>query len=149
MGNNRLSDKIILGEGSARAIQIARVGAESEPDMVGYISALGTLTLVNTFRKSGAVRWIFGKKAEKPAITLTKSMRSHMQEAHGVFQLVTTTLKLFSRFLPPRNDFTKRNPGFDVGDILSLSRKASCECDPSNSFGFGGLCAALIFGKCF
>jgi nodulation protein E len=135
-------------EGAAQAMKIALDDAQLQPEMIGYINAHGTGTQANDSSEAAAIKLAFGKHAEKLAVSSTKSMHGHTLGAAGALEAVATVLSLSKNVLPPTANFIEWDPECDLDAIPNLPREACCEYALSNSFGFGGLNAVLIFRNC-
>jgi nodulation protein E len=134
-------------EGAVQAMKAAIEDAGLKPDMIDYINAHGTGTQANDSSEAGAIRLLFGEHAEKLAVSSTKSMHGHALGAAGALEAVATALSLRNDILPPTANFIERDPDCDLDVIPNLPRKTCCEYALSNSFGFGGLNAVLVFRK--
>jgi nodulation protein E len=134
-------------EGAAQAMRLALDDAGLEPERVGYINAHGTGTLANDSSEAAAIRLVFGALTEKLPVSSTKSMHGHALGAAGALEAVATVLSLHNDILPPTANFIESDPECAVDAIPNLPRKARCEYALSNSFGFGGLNAVLVFRK--
>jgi nodulation protein E len=134
-------------EGAAQAMKAALDDAGLQPEQVGYINAHGTGTQANDSCEVKAIRLAFGKHAEKLAVSSTKSMHGHALGAAGALEAVATVLSLRNNILPPTANFIEQDPECDLDAIPNLPREAHCEYALSNSFGFGGLNAVLVFRR--
>ena len=132
-------------EGAAQAMKAALRDAGLEPEKIGYINAHGTGTEADDSSEAGAIRLAFGGHADKLAVSSTKSMHGHALGAAGALEAVATVLSLRNNVLPPTANFIERDPQCDLDTIPNSPRKARCEYALSNSFGFGGLNAVLVF----
>jgi nodulation protein E len=132
-------------EGAAQAMKAAMDDAELRPESIGYINAHGTGTQINDSSEAGAIRLVFGKQADRLAVSSTKSMHGHALGAAGALEAVATVLGLRHCLLPPTANFIEPDPDCDLDVIPNVGRKACCEYALSNSFGFGGLNAVLLF----
>ncbi len=132
-------------EGAARAMKAALADARLEPECVGYINAHGTATPQNDVTETLAIRAVFGRHADKLAVSSTKSMHGHALGAAGALEAVATLLALRERFLPPTANFTAPDPQCDLDVLPHHGREAQVEHALSNSFAFGGLNAVLAF----
>jgi nodulation protein E len=132
-------------EGAAQAIRMALIDAGLQPEAIGYINAHGTGTLANDPTETTAIRLTFGGHAKKLAVSSTKSMHGHALGAAGALEAVATVMSLRHGILPPTANFIERDPECDLDVVPNAARKASCEYALSNSFGFGGLNAVLVF----
>ncbi len=134
-------------EGAAQAMKMALTDAELSPEMVGYINAHGTGTQANDSSEVAGIKLAFGRHAEKLAVSSTKSMHGHTLGAAGALEAAATVLSLHHGILPPTANFIEQDPECDLDVIPNEPRRASCEYALSNSFGFGGLNAVLVFRK--
>ena len=132
-------------EGAARAMRAALADGAIAPEQVGYINAHGTGTPQNDATETQAIRSVFGKHADRLAVSSTKSMHGHALGAAGALEAVATLLALRERFLPPTANFTTPDPECDLDVVPNQGRAAQVECALSNSFAFGGLNAVLAF----
>ncbi len=132
-------------EGAAQAMKTALDDARLQPERIGYINAHGTGTPANDSCEAGAIKLVFGKHSGRLAVSSTKSMHGHALGAAGALEAVATVLSLRNNVLPPTANFIERDPECDLDVIPNLPREACCECALSNSFGFGGLNAVLVF----
>jgi nodulation protein E len=132
-------------EGAAQAMKSALDDAGLPPESIGYINAHGTGTQANDSSEAGAIRLAFGRHTDQLAISSTKSMHGHALGAAGALEAVATVLSLRNSVLPPTANFIERDPECDLDTIPNHPRAAYCEYALSNSFGFGGLNAVLVF----
>jgi nodulation protein E len=132
-------------EGAAQAMKAAIRDAGLEPERISYINAHGTGTEANDSSEAAAIRLAFGCHADRLAVSSTKSMHGHALGAAGALEAVATVLSLRNNILPPTANFIERDPECDLDTIPNSPRKACCEYALSNSFGFGGLNAVLVF----
>ncbi|MCM3722433.1 MULTISPECIES: beta-ketoacyl-ACP synthase II [Solibacillus] len=135
------------GEGAARAMQMAIDDAQVSPDQVGYINAHGTSTPYNDLFETQAVKTVFGDHAYKLAMSSTKSMTGHLLGAAGGIEAIFTVLALKEGILPPTMNLHEPDPECDLDYVPNAARKAEVEYALSNSLGFGGHNACLLFKK--
>ncbi|BDH60887.1 3-oxoacyl-[acyl-carrier-protein] synthase 2 [Lysinibacillus sp. PLM2] len=135
------------GEGAARAIQQALNDGGIDPTLVGYINAHGTSTQYNDLFETQAVKSVFGEHAYKLAMSSTKSMTGHLLGAAGGLEAIITALALKESILPPTINLTNPDPECDLDYVPGVAREASIEYAMSNSLGFGGHNASLLFKK--
>ena len=135
------------GEGAARAMQMAIDDAQVSPDRVGYINAHGTSTPYNDLFETLAVKTVFGDHAYKLAMSSTKSMTGHLLGAAGGIEAIFTVLALKEGILPPTMNLHEPDPECDLDYVPNAARKAEVEYALSNSLGFGGHNACLLFKK--
>lgn len=135
------------GEGAARAMQMALDDAEVSPNQVGYINAHGTSTPYNDLFETQAVKTVFGDHAYNLAMSSTKSMTGHLLGAAGGIEAIFTVLALKEGILPPTMNLHEPDPECDLDYVPNAARKAEVEYALSNSLGFGGHNACLLFKK--
>lgn len=135
------------GEGAARAIKQAIEDGGIDPTLVGYINAHGTSTQYNDLYETMAVKSVFGEHAYKLAMSSTKSMTGHLLGAAGGIEAIFTALALKEGILPPTINITDPDPECDLDYVAGEAREASIEYAMSNSLGFGGHNASLLFKK--
>ncbi|HEY0080864.1 MAG TPA: beta-ketoacyl-[acyl-carrier-protein] synthase family protein [Pyrinomonadaceae bacterium] len=134
-------------EGAARAMRAAIEDARIDPQQVGYINAHGTATQVNDPMETEAIRSVFGRHAERLAVSSTKSMHGHTLGAAGAVEAVASVLALKHSLLPPTMNYNEPDPQCDLDVVPNAAREASVEYAMSNSFAFGGLNAVLLFRR--
>ncbi len=132
-------------EGAAQAMQSALNDAALKPEAIGYINAHGTGTQANDCSEAAAIRLVFNGNSAGPAVSSTKSMHGHALGAAGALEAVATVLSLRNHVLPPTANFLEPDPECNLDVIPNCPREAHCEYAISNSFGFGGLNAVLVF----
>lgn len=135
------------GEGAARCMRLALASAQMNPDAVGYINAHGTSTPYNDANESKAIKAVFGDHARKLAISSTKSMTGHMLGAAGGAEAVVSILALLRGVLPPTINYTTPDPECDLDYVPNQPREVRVDAAMSNSFGFGGTNAVLLFRR--
>ncbi|WP_339215332.1 beta-ketoacyl-ACP synthase II [Solibacillus sp. FSL W8-0372] len=135
------------GEGAARAMKMALDDANVSPEQVGYINAHGTSTPYNDLFETQAVKTVFGDHAYKLAMSSTKSMTGHLLGAAGGIEAIFTVLALKEGILPPTMNLNDPDPECDLDYVANAARKADVEYGLSNSLGFGGHNACLLFKK--
>lgn len=117
------------------------------PEDVGYINAHGTSTPFNDANETKAIKTVFGDHARKIAVSSTKSMTGHMLGAAGGFEGVVSALALARNILPPTINQTTPDPDCDLDYVPNQAREARVDAVMSNSFGFGGTNAVLVFKR--
>ncbi|GEL73495.1 beta-ketoacyl-ACP synthase II [Myxococcus virescens] len=135
------------GEGAARCMRLALQSAGMNPEDVGYINAHGTSTPFNDANETKAIKTVFGDHARKLAVSSTKSMTGHMLGAAGGFEGVVSALALARNILPPTINQTTPDPDCDLDYVPNQAREARVDAVMSNSFGFGGTNAVLVFKR--
>jgi 3-oxoacyl-[acyl-carrier-protein] synthase II len=134
-------------DGAVRVMQNTLADATLPPQQVEYINAHGTSTLYNDRLETLAIKKVFGEHAAKLAISSTKSMTGHLLGGAGGLEAGITVLALRDQVLPPTINLEYPDPDCDLDYVPNQSRKASVEFALSNSFGFGGTNAALLFKR--
>jgi 3-oxoacyl-[acyl-carrier-protein] synthase II len=135
------------GEGAARCMNMALKDAGISPADVGYINAHGTSTKYGDELETMAIKTVFGDRARKVPVSSTKSMIGHLLGAAGGVEAVISVLALVRGVLPPTINLENPDPECDLDYIPNTARKTPVEIAMSNSFGFGGTNATLIFRK--
>ncbi len=133
------------GSGAASAMRLAISDAGVEKGAIGYINAHGTSTPFNDKIESKAIRDVFGQQA--PPVSSTKSATGHLTGAAGAIEAVFTVQALLTQTLPPTINYETPDPECDLDYIPNSGRSVSLEYALSNSFGFGGHNACLLFKK--
>jgi 3-oxoacyl-[acyl-carrier-protein] synthase II len=135
------------GDGAFRVMRKAMHDAGIEPAQVGYINAHGTSTPLGDAIETKAMRRAFGESANTVAVSSTKSMTGHLLGGAGGLEAGISVLALRDQILPPTINYETPDPACDLDYIPNVARKAAVEYALSNSFGFGGTNAALIFRR--
>ena len=135
------------GEGAARCMSLALESARMNPDEVGYINAHGTSTPINDANETKAIKTVFGDHSRKLAVSSTKSMTGHMLGAAGGAEAVVSVLVLSRNVLPPTINYTTPDPECDLDYVPNHPRELRVNAVMSNSFGFGGTNAVLLFKR--
>lgn len=135
------------GEGAARCMKLAVKDADIEPGAVDYINAHGTSTEYNDINETQAIKNVFGEHARKLAISSTKSMTGHLLGAAGAVEGVFSVLALHRGVIPPTINYETPDPQCNLDYTPNQSRKADIRVALSNSFGFGGTNACVIFRR--
>jgi len=135
------------GEGGARAMKQALRHANISPNLVGYINAHGTSTPYNDKFETTAIKNVFGKHAFSLAVSSTKSMTGHLLGAAGAVEAIISVKSLTEQFAPPTINYVTRDPECDLDYVPNIGRKVSNDYALSNSFGFGGHNASLLFKR--
>jgi nodulation protein E len=129
--------------GAASAMRACLADAGLAPEEVDYINAHGTGTAVNDITETQAVREVFGRHAERLAVSSTKSLHGHALGAAGAIELAATLIAMRYGFIPPTANFTAPDPQCDLDYVPNWARETPIEVALSNSFAFGGLNAVL------
>ncbi|MEI6208669.1 MAG: beta-ketoacyl-ACP synthase II [Desulfuromonadales bacterium] len=135
------------GEGAARCMNMALKNAGVSPDKVTYINAHGTSTPFNDLNESLAIKSVFGEHAYKLMISSTKSMTGHLLGAAGGVEAVFTCLAMSREVVPPTINYDKPDPECDLDYVPNTARDVRIGYAMSNSLGFGGTNATLLFKK--
>ena len=135
------------GEGSALCMQLALEDAGLVPDEIGYINAHGTSTELNDKNETTAIKTIFGEQAYQIPVSSTKSMTGHLMGAAGSVEAVFCVQTLQSDMLPPTINYENPDPECDLDYVPNQPRSLRVDHIMSNSFGFGGHNATLIFSR--
>ncbi len=133
------------GEGGARAMKLALDGAGLQPKDIDYINAHGTATLLNDKYETQAMKSVFGDEAYKIPISSTKSMTGHLLGASGALEAAISVMSICNWVLPPTINLEHPDPDCDLDYIPNLPRRREIKTAMTNSFGFGGHNASLIF----
>ncbi len=134
------------GEGAARAITQALVNAGLEATQIDYINAHGTSTPLNDVSETSAIKHAFGDDAGDIPISSTKSVTGHLMGAAGSVEAVFAIKAMQDNFIPPTINLENQDPNCDLDYTPNQGRTSTLERVMSNSFGFGGHNAVLIFG---
>ena len=133
-------------EGEIRAMNLAIKEAGLSPEDVDYISAHATSTPLGDKAETDAIKIAFGKMAYKIPINSVKSMSGHMLSASGAFEAAITLMSISEGIITPTINLTKRDPECDL-NYITEPKKADIRTAISNSFGFGGVNAVLVFRR--
>ncbi len=135
------------GEGAARCMAMALKNAGVNPEQVGYINAHGTSTPFNDLNESLAIKSVFGEHAYKLMVSSTKSMTGHLLGAAGGLEAVICSMVLDKGVVPPTINYEEPDPECDLDYVPNTARQAKVDYAMSNSLGFGGTNATLLFKK--
>ncbi len=135
------------GDGAAHAITRALARARISPQQVDYINAHATSTPAGDVAETLAIKQAFGEYAYSVPISSTKSMTGHLTSAAGAVEAVAAILALQHGVIPPTINYEHPDPACDLDYVPNTARKAALEVAVSNSFGFGGINAVLVFKK--
>ena len=135
------------GEGAARCIKIALNDAGLSIEEVDYINAHGTSTKFNDENETAAIKSVFGKRAYEMPVSSTKSMTGHLLGAAGGIEAIFSVLAIENGFIPPTINYEFPDAECDLDYVPNKSRAANVDIAMSNSFGFGGTNACLVFKK--
>lgn len=135
------------GEGAARCMKMALNGAKVNPEQVGYINAHGTSTPFNDLNESLAIKSVFGDHAYKLMVSSTKSMTGHLLGAAGGLEAAISCMVLDKNIIPPTINYEEPDPACDLDYVPNTAREAKVDYVMSNSLGFGGTNATLLFKR--
>jgi 3-oxoacyl-[acyl-carrier-protein] synthase II len=135
------------GEGLVRAMEQALHCAEVRPEQVDYINAHGTSTPLNDATETQAIKTCFGEYAYKVAISSTKSMLGHTFGAAGAIEAAISILSIVHGVMPPTINLEHPDPACDLDYIPNQARRGEVNVALSNSMGFGGHNACLVFKR--
>lgn len=133
------------GEGGVRAMRLALQDAGLQPEDIDYINAHGTSTEYNDKYETAAIKEVFGDHAYKLAVSSTKSMTGHLLGATGAVEAIFSVLAIRDGIIPPTINYETPDPECDLDYVPNEARKQDVRAVLSNSFGFGGHNATLIF----
>ena len=134
-------------EGQARCMSEALRDAHLRPEEVDCLNAHGTSTRANDMTETRAIRAVFGAAAEKIPVTSNKSMIGHMIGAAGAVEAVFSVLSMRDGVIPPTINYEHPDPECDLDYVPNVPRRAELLTVLSNSFGFGGINACLVFRR--
>jgi 3-oxoacyl-[acyl-carrier-protein] synthase II len=135
------------GDGAVRVMDMALRSAGIGPEQVQYINAHGTSTPFNDKLETMAIRKLFGEHAGKVAVSSTKSMTGHLLGAAGGIEGAITSLAIYHQIMPPTINQDTPDPECDLDYVPWTARRAPITYALSNSFGFGGTNAAVLFRR--
>jgi len=135
------------GEGAVRSMRLALRDAGIEPTEIDYLNAHGTSTEYNDKTETTAIKTVFGDYAQKLSISSTKSMTGHLLGAAGAIEAIITILAIVHGTIPPTINYEFPDPECDLTYVPNVSIKKSVRVAISNTFGFGGHNASILFRK--
>lgn len=133
------------GEGAARCMNLALADAGMKPTDIQYINAHGTSTQLNDRTETAAIKSVFGSHAYQLVVSSTKSMTGHLLGAAGAVEAIITAYAIKDSFLPPTINYVNSDQECDLNYIPNYGRSERIINAMTNSFGFGGHNAVLIF----
>ena len=133
------------GDGAIRAMNCAIADAGCHPSEIDYINAHGTSTPFNDKIETQAIKTVFGKHAKNLSVSSTKSMTGHLLGAAGGIEAIACILSIRNNFLPPTIHYKTPDSECDLNYVPNSSIEKEVQFSMSNTFGFGGHNAALIF----
>jgi 3-oxoacyl-[acyl-carrier-protein] synthase II len=135
------------GDGAFRVMRAALKDAKIDGSAIGYLNAHGTSTPIGDAIETTAIKRLFGERAKQVPVSSTKSMTGHLLGGAGGLEAGISVLALRDQILPPTINYETPDPACDLDYVPNTARKAPVEYALSNSFGFGGTNAALIFKR--
>lgn len=135
------------GDGAARAMLKAIANAGLRPDDIDYLNAHGTSTLMNDKLETLAIKKVFGEYAYELPISSTKSMTGHLLGAAGAVEAAACVMALQHGIIPPTANLETPDPECDLDYVPNAARSAALENVMTNSLGFGGHNASLVFRR--
>lgn len=135
------------GEGAARCMMAALKDGKVKPEDLNYINAHGTSTKYGDELETFAIKKVFGEHAYKLCVSSTKSMTGHLLGAAGGVEAIFTVLSIQNNIVPPTINLENPDPECDLDYVPHKARRVEVEYAMSNSFGFGGTNACLLFKK--
>lgn len=135
------------GEGGARAMKMAINDGGLTPEDIDYINAHGTSTDYNDKFETLAIKEVFGNHAYKLAVSSTKSMTGHLLGAAGGVEAIFTLMAMKENILPPTINYETPDPECDLDYVPNQAREKEIKAAMSNSLGFGGHNATIVFKK--
>ena len=135
------------GDGAYRVMRASLHDAGIAPAEIGYVNAHGTSTPIGDALETVAIKRTFGDDAKKIPVSSTKSMTGHVLGGAGGIEAGVSVLVLRDQILPPTINYENPDPACDLDYVPNQARKKSLQYALSNSFGFGGTNASLVFKK--
>ena len=135
------------GEGAVRAMRLALKDARMRPEDVAYVNSHGTSTPVGDKTETAAIKTVFGSHSKKIAVNSTKSMIGHLLGAAGAVEAVATILSVYHDKVHPTINYETPDPECDLNYIPNHAKDWEVPAAISNTFGFGGHNASILFRK--
>jgi 3-oxoacyl-[acyl-carrier-protein] synthase II len=135
------------GDGGYRVAMAAIRDAKITPNDISYVNAHGTSTPIGDAIETAALKRVFGERAKTVPVSSTKSMTGHLLGGAGGLEAGISVLALRDKILPPTINYENPDPACDLDYVPNHARKAEVHYALSNSFGFGGTNASLIFKR--
>lgn len=145
---NHVTAPLEDGSMAAKAMEMAIKDAGITPDKVNYINAHGTSTMLNDKGETKAIKLAFKDHAKKLMVSSTKSMTGHLLGASGAVEAIITTMAVKEDFVPATINYKVPDENCDLDIVPNEGRNAEVNYAMSNSLGFGGHNASVIFKKC-
>jgi 3-oxoacyl-[acyl-carrier-protein] synthase II len=134
-------------ENQARCLKLALKDADISPGDVNYINAHGTSTISNDLSETKAIKAVLAEHAKDVPVSSNKSMIGHLLAAAGGVEAIFTVLAIRDSIIPPTINYDTADPECDLDYVPNMARKANIDVALSNSFGFGGVNATLVFRR--
>jgi len=134
------------GAQAARAMRLALRDARVAPDAIDYVNAHGSSTPLNDSTESRVIREVFGSHADAVSVSGTKGFHAHALGATGAIEAAITAASLRRGWIPPTLNLEDADPACDLPYVRGSGEHRAARFAISNSFGFGGINAALVFG---
>jgi 3-oxoacyl-[acyl-carrier-protein] synthase II len=145
---NHITSPAPEGEGGQRAMRMAMKDAGVSPEQVGYVNTHGTSTPAGDVAECQAINRVFGEHAKRGLmVSSTKSMTGHLLGAAGGLEAVVTVLAVSKGVLPPTINVEEQDPECALDVIPNVAREKRIDVGISNSFGFGGTNAVVLFKR--
>jgi 3-oxoacyl-[acyl-carrier-protein] synthase II len=135
------------GRGAVRAMKMALNNAQINPDSIGYINAHGTSTPLGDEIEVGGIKQVFGDHAYKVSVSSTKSSIGHLLGAAGAVEAIFSLLAMRDGVIPPTLNLDNPSDSCDIDLTPKIAKQKSFDYAMSNSFGFGGTNACLVFKR--
>ncbi len=135
------------GEGALRSMSEALKDAKVNPEEVDYINAHGTSTPLNDKNETEAIKRVFGNHAYELVVSSTKSMTGHLLGAAGAVEAIASTLAIYNSVIPPTINLDEPSPECDLNYCPKTPMERNVNYAISNTFGFGGHNASILFKK--
>ena len=135
------------GVGASKCMELALKDAKLNAADIQHINAHGTSTYYNDYYETLAIKKVFGPHAEKLKISATKSMTGHLLGAAGGIEAVFTVMSIYEGVAPPTINYDTPDPECDLDYVPNVAQELDIKAAVSNSFGFGGTNASLVFKK--
>lgn len=135
------------GAGAARSMKLALEDAGMKPEDVDYINAHGTSTPYNDRNETAAIKTTFGDHAYKLCVNSTKSMTGHLLGASGAVEAIACIMSINEDFVHPTINYDTPDPDLDLDYVPNVGKEKMVRAALSNSLGFGGHNASIIFKK--
>jgi len=133
------------GEGAIRSMRLCMKDAGVKPEEVDYINAHGTSTPFNDKSETQAIKAVFGEHAYRLGISSTKSMTGHLLGAAGAVEAIVAVLSTYDNIMPPTINYEFPDPDCDLNYLPNKAVKKTVRVAISNTFGFGGHNASILF----